>query len=556
MAGAWAFELGWVTLVRNPDTIPHDGSVRLREYLALLQSRRWLVVLMVAAVVAATVLFSLQQTPLYESQAEVLVKPLDASTTATQVLPPNLETERKLVTSQAIAERAARQLESDEEPRDLLENLSVSVATSTEILEIRYVDPAPETAQRGAQAFADGYLSYRRDQVIDDIEATSKAIQRRISGRSNRLAEINEEIESLETNDPESEELVDLESDAAALETQIAVLQQEAIDATPSDLAVGRIVGPAALPLEPSSPDYVRNILIALVLGLALGVGLVFLLDRLDDRLRGREDLEMRLAAPVLALIPRAASWRRPKKAVLVTLADPHSPATEAYKTLRTAVQHVALQRDAKVFLITSALAGEGKSATTANLGVALAQAGKRTMLVSGDLRRPRLHEFFDGVADPGLTDVLERDMNPWSVTLKPSASDNLHLLPSGDMVPNPAELLERDEMTRLLSALRDTSDFVLVDSAPLLPVADAVTLAALADGVIFVADVETSTRSAVEGAVKQLRHVDAVVVGAVLNNLDTAGRGYYGDYAYEGYAPQPASRRSRKAPGHRLIRR
>jgi capsular exopolysaccharide synthesis family protein len=318
------------------------------------------------------------------------------------------------------------------------------------------------------------------------------------------------------------------------------------------------VVGPADLPDSPASPNIIQNAILALIAGIALGIAVALLRERLDDRLRDREDLEFRLGAPVLAVVPRVTSWRRGKKPLLVSVTEPQSAAAESYKALRTSVQHFALQRDAKVILVTSASAGEGKTATTANLGVALAHAGKRTILVSADLRKPRVHRFFNVGSLPGLTGVLTNNKTPWEVMERDVGVDHLQILPSGAVPTNPAELLGSDQMGRLIASLREVADFVLLDTAPILPVADALTLSAFVDGVLFVADSGATTGKAVDHSLKQLQQVNAPVFGAILNNFDPgrAGPYYYSHYRYYSTYTQTDQSADRVKNGTTGIRR
>jgi capsular exopolysaccharide synthesis family protein len=272
-------------------------------------------------------------------------------------------------------------------------------------------------------------------------------------------------------------------------------------------------------------------------------VGVAFLRERLDDRLRGRGDLEVQSGAPVLAVVPHLGSWKKDHTTV-VTLEEPKAAASEAFRMLRTGLLFAATQRELKTILVTSANPGEGKTATVANLAVVLAQANKRVIAVSADLRKPRLHRFFGMKNDQGLTHVLAGEIESHEALLHPGG-DHLGVLASGPVPGNPAEVLTSEAMGELLSKLKEVADFVLLDLPPVLAVSDALALAPFADGVILVADAEHTSRHAVAQARHQLDQVNAHVIGAMLNNFDPSRARaypyyyqYYYTYRYEQAEP------------------
>jgi len=285
-------------------------------------------------------------------------------------------------------------------------------------------------------------------------------------------------------------------------------------------------VEPANLPTSPSSPQHGRTGAIALILGLALGVGVAFLREHLDDRLRGREDMERVLGASVLAMITHVDGWRKASKAELVTVDAPSSITAEAYRTLRTNLQFIMRGDDLRVLSVTSADAGEGKTTTVANLAVSLAMAGKKVVAVSCDLRRPRLHSFFGLSNAKGVTSVLAGLANLADAVQMTRVSD-LAILSSGPIPPNPAELLGSVEMEALLEHLREVCDVVVIDTPPVLAVSDASVVASLSDGVLLVTDA-ASRRGAVSRATEELHQVGAKVVGGIINNLDDSTTRYY----------------------------
>src|SRR5439155_12608825 len=272
----------------------------------------------------------------------------------------------------------------------------------------------------------------------------------------------------------------------------------------PSKLNQPQLLLPAGLPQDPVSPDMVLIGAFGLLFGLALGIALAFLRERLDDSLRGRLDLEANLAAPVLAVIPKVPGWRNKHDARLVTREQPKSAVAEAYRTLRTSISFISAQRGLKAIMVTSPASGEGKTTTAANLALVLADAGRRVVLVSADLRKPRIHRFFGLQNEVGLSTVLAGEVQPWDAILDPGV-ENLRVLLSGPVPSRPAELIQSEQMRDVMAGLREVADYVIIDTAPILLVADSLAMAPLVDGVLFVADSAMTSRSAVAHAREQL---------------------------------------------------
>jgi non-specific protein-tyrosine kinase len=514
-----------------------EGPLELREYLGILRSRKWTISVVTLLLLSASVLLSLRQTPLYDSEARLLVQPANLPGLGLSGFT-NVQTESQLVSSNEVAEIAARRLGNDTPPTSLTGGLSVGVATNTEILVLKYSSTDPAAAQLINQAFAEGYLEYRRQQVLDSLLAASEAVDQQIQRLTKRLDVVTEQLQTI--TDPT--ESANLQTQSTTLASQLALLQQQLSQLTPpSNLQVGQIVQEATLPTRPSSPNYPQNALLGAFFGLALGIGLAFLRERLDDRLRGRSDLEVRLEAPVLAVIPRVAKWRKRADVVTISISEPKSAAAEAYRTLRTSVLFAAAQQKAKVLLITGPHPGEGKTSTVANLGIVLAQSGKRVIIVSTDLRKPRLHKFFGAANDRGVTTILS-GVTGWRAAIQSTGVPSLRVVASGPTPGNPTELLGSEEMGELVADLQEISDFVLLDAPPLLGVADAITLLPFADATLFVTDSQRSSRMAINQAKQQLEQVNARILGAVLSNFDpskTGGYYYRHYYSYE-YEAKP----------------
>jgi capsular exopolysaccharide synthesis family protein len=256
----------------------------------------------------------------------------------------------------------------------------------------------------------------------------------------------------------------------------------------------------------------------------------------MDDRIHGRVQLEAAVRAPVLAVVPKVPGWRKRAQTRLVTTSASGSPASEAYRSLRTNLQFISRDGSVRVISVTSPHAGEGKTTTVANLATTLALTGKRVMALSADLRKPRLHRFFGLDNEKGLSSVLAGQAELADVARRVEGLESLRIVTSGPVPPNPAELLSSDGMDSLLRDLRSSADYVVIDTPPVLVVSDAMIVAPRVDGVVVVVDADETTGGAASHAIDQLEQVGGNVIGSVLNRFDPSKARYYsyaGRYAY-----------------------
>jgi len=516
-----------------------EPQVDLREYIRILRSRKWSIGLVTAVVLLSALFFSFRQTPLYTSESRVLVLPAGPSS---QILQPNLDTERGVADSTAVASIVKTNLNLPGSPDSLLGALSVSVETNTNILDVAYTDPSPARAQQLAAGFANAYLEYKRAQAVEQVQAQATAVQQQINKATEQLATIEQQLGN--ASSPSRQSTLNAQRDT--LIARIGALQQqlEAVQVSGNtQTRVGDIVQPATLPSSPSSPSHVRDGALGLIVGLALGTGWALLRERLDDRIKSQSELERRMGAPVLAAVSHVPAWRDAGDAVVVTLTDPKSPVSEAYRTLRTNLQFLASKQDLRTIVITSPTAGDGKTATAVNLAVAMAQADQRVVVVSADLRRPRLHRFLDLPNDTGLSLVLSGANEVREAARVPGVR-NLRVIPSGPVPPNPAELLQGSRMQEILGQLREFADVVVIDTPPVLAVADASILASRVDGTLLVVNADSASRTATSQARRQLENAGARIIGAVLNNFDPAAADTYPYYYYYYKYTEDTSRR------------
>lgn len=288
------------------------------------------------------------------------------------------------------------------------------------------------------------------------------------------------------------------------------------------------VIKPAAAPSAPSAPNTELNILLGFLGGLAVGLGIAFLKSLLDNRIRGEADLRAVTGAPLLGGISfDQDAARKP----LLTQTGPQSPRAESFRTLRTNLHFANVSGQAKSVLLTSSLPGEGKSTTAANLAIALAQAGQSVCLVDADLRRPMVHEYLGLEKNAGLTTALvgAADVNE---LLQPWGEDDLFVLTSGMIPPNPSELLGSSEMRNLIRGLEEAFDSVIIDAPPLLPVTDAAVLSQHVGGVVIVVGSHKLKQQDLEKSLGALDLVGSTVLGVVLNQLPQTGPDAY-SYSY-----------------------
>jgi non-specific protein-tyrosine kinase len=535
--------------------VQHEGSRPgatgdIRELLGVLRKRKWSILLITILTVGSALFFSFRQTPLYDSTAQVLVTPTNVNQLVQGVVPAaglvSMDTEREIAASSAVAQLAAERLGTIDagdaqaataiDAGDVQAATTINVPTNTQLLEITFSSPDPAAAQVGARAVSESYLEFRGQSALDNAARVQSDVQDQLTKLDDHVAGLQTDLAELPAGSPEapgiSAQISQGNSDIAFLRSKLVDLRTQSVDP-------GQIVAEAELPTSPSSPNHLRNGALALIVGLALAFGLAFLRERLDDRLAGREDFEMRLGAPTLAVVPKIAGWRRRDRTQLAALAAPKGSASESYRTVRTNLQFIARDNSFKVLAVTSPSQGEGKTTTVANLAVTLTQTGKRVVALSCDLRKPRLHDFFALRNDVGLSSLLSGQASVRDAAQRPAGVANLRVISSGPIPPNPAELLGSEEMESLLFNLRRLTDFIVIDTPPVLAVSDALVLAPNCDGFVVLADAGTTSASALTHAREQLEQVGANIVGGILNNFDPANARYYPAYYRYYYAYQ-----------------
>lgn len=307
------------------------------------------------------------------------------------------------------------------------------------------------------------------------------------------------------------------------------------------------IVEAATKPSSPVKPNVMMNTLLAAAVGLLLAAGIAILIEYLDDTVKSPEDLE---ANGLLSLggVARFHGSKDPDENLIAGSAS-RRHFSEAYRVLRTNVQFSTIDRPGQTMLVTSANPREGKSTTAANLALVTAQAGKKVILVDSDLRRPSIHHFFGLSNEQGLTNLLLSPQSGVNGCAQRTRFENLAVITSGPLPPNPSELLASRRLDSVLDALKAQANVVIIDSPPMLPVADASILASKVDGTMLVVDTSKTRAQALRRAKEALLRSKTHLLGAVLNKVKRrgGGGGYYYYYHYYTADGEKKQRKSRK---------
>ena len=285
-----------------------------------------------------------------------------------------------------------------------------------------------------------------------------------------------------------------------------------------------RIVDEAEVPSRPSRPRRARMVLFGLVGGALLAIALVFFIDYLDNRVKTPEDVRQFLGRPYLGMLPKVS--RSGQKLLQIESGVPENFAS-AIRTIRTSLFFSSAEEGCRSVVVTSAEPGEGKSVLACNLATSIAQSGQRTLLVDADLRRPRVHEYRQQKREPGLSDMVV-GQSAGEATIRKSDSEGLWLLTAGTESPNPTELLASRRFGSFLASQDKKFDWIVFDTPPVMPIADATIIAHGADHVVFVVDAEATNRRTAATALERLTESGARVVGVVLNKVDLDGHPYY----------------------------
>lgn len=520
--------------------------MEIKRYMVLIWRWAWLIILGIVIAGSSAFLVSKNTTPVYRASARFLIDEAPRGSISNEYAQILLEerlaqTYVQIIKTNSVLQETLNRLEN---PVANMERLAAMVTISapqdTKILVISVEDVDPVRAAAIANMVGEVFIE-------QNLERQSQRYAEPIANWEARIQEIGDEIEALDTqiNALAGVETAEDLASRSRLETQRNEARVRYTDAFNkiNDLQIAQVQSNNnLLPIEPATPPSpdrpirprtLNNTLLAAAVGGMLALGIVFLIEYLDDTVKSPDQI---LGDSGLSTLGAIAFIKGDKPTDrLVTHFRPRDPISEAYRVLRTNLSFSAIDRELQDILITSSSPGEGKSTTVANLGAVMAQMGKRVIIVDADLRRPVQHKIFSLPNNQGLTTALLDQQTPVFDHVQESKIPGLRVLGSGPIPPNPAELLNSQRMIHVMEELRNGADVIIFDTPPALTVADATILAPHVNGCLLVLEAGKTRRDTFVQAAQRLQQTGANLFGVVLNRLQP-GRGSYYNYYYYYY--------------------
>jgi polysaccharide biosynthesis transport protein len=513
----------------------------LKRYGTILGHWAWLIVLGTVLGTGLAYTSSQLTTPVYAASTTLMINeaPSNGRTmdyTSILISQQLAQTYSVMMTKRAVMDEVSKTLGLDATPG----GASVTLVKDTQLVVLQAENEDPELAAKLANEIPAEFA--RQNLAIQAARyADSKAnLTKEIETLNQQISTKQDKIDALgtERTPAQNAEISRLQSELTQLRQRSTFLLQSYENIRLDELQSTSnivVVEKAQTPKTPVRPRTLQNTLLGAVMGLLLSMGLVFLIEYLDDRVRSPEQIDKVLKLPVVGLIARMATGSVKGRADLIAVREPRSPIVEAFRSLRTNIQFAGVDQPIRTLLVSSASPSEGKSTVAANLAVVMAQAGLKVALVDCDLRRPTMHMQFELPNRAGLTDVILRDPSQWNAVMQPTGVNNLTVVLSGSLPPNPSELLGSKRMQQFLANLHQACDMVIIDAPPLLPVTDALVLAPLTDGVVLVIDYGSTRIGEAAQSKTQIDQSGARLLGVVMNRIPMGRRAYSGYYHYDG---------------------
>lgn len=503
------------------------GTINFRQYFHLL--RRWLWLIILAGVIAgvAGYLLSRRMAPTYQTSTNLLVingasnnlTDYNALLASEQLT----STYSEMLTNESVLQEVINKLNLSVSPAALADSIKVSPVRNTQLIEITVKGNNPGQIASIANTLVDTFINHILAIQSNRYSDAQKSFTDVLNQISNNIQDTKNQLQN--TNDAAEKDrlqaqLVQYQQIYATL---LSNYDQTRLAEAQSSANVVQL-NPARPPATPVSPKVMQNSLLAALMAMILAISIIFGIETLDDTIKSPEQASHLTKLPILGVIAKH------NHSALITQDLPSSMISEAFRALRANIQYANVDQPLRTIVVTSPSSMEGKTTVSMNLAITFAHAigEEKVVLLDADLRHPEIDWYLEIGNDAGITSLLLEPEVHLNGSLQKSNTERLFVLPAGETPPNPMELLGSNKMSMLISQLKEQADIVIIDTAPILPVADALVLSTEVDGVLLVLRPGvTKVKDALE-AVERLRRINARIIGLVLNNVDLNSQNYY----------------------------
>jgi capsular exopolysaccharide synthesis family protein len=512
----------------------------------------WLIVLITVVFGGIGYAISVRQATSYEATVQILINP-EQSTGATelstlQASRDQAETYRLLLQSTPVLDRVVKTLDLPYSSSALSENITTKVLRDTQLIEVTVKDPSAEQAATLANTLTEQFKAHVQELTVARYKSNLANLEQQTADLESRRTEIDKELAGLESGADAQDSVVqrqisDLKDERTRVSQTIADVDASIRAANRSiatTYAPVEVANPAEVPAVSSGPRTMLGTVAGLFLGLIVAAVAVALLELLDKSVRRTDDIVELTGSPILASIAKAPGGAGADERIFAG-SPARASAMEAIRLLRTNLLLATANDSLKTFVVSSPGDGEGKSTITANLGIAMAQAGHKTVIVDADLRRPSQHEIFGLPNASGLTSLLSRLDQPWTQAANGTSIPGLTVITAGPNPDTAVDLLDSDRLAGIIERIRQDADVVLFDTAPMLAYSDALAVGAHSDAILLVARPGHTSSDGLHAAAMGVHQGGIRLVGVVMNRVKKASvSGGYGR-SRAALAPPPA---------------
>jgi len=513
-----------------------DDFNDLRAFTKAIFAHKLLILASVLLVSVTTFITSINQEPVYEASSVLMLRQKDIGSSMFLgnlinqfggQAERSLQDQATLMTARPSLEKVIDKLKLKQKPDELAAQIDVKVERSSNIMTVNVVNDSPYRAKAIANMLVATHLEVTKKSSINELSRAADQVNIKLKDAEDEIIALAKETAKYRSEAPDDlQAKLDL---AVRLYVMMAEKHEQLNIAKELRTSDVQLVSPAVAPEDPISPKPLRNTTLAVFAGLAVGLMFALGLEQLDNKIRTAEEVEEAYGLPLIGMIPYNPTMA--KRSEIVVHRGATSPTAEAYRMVRTNLEFFSAGEPIRALMVTSANPNEGKSSFSINLAAAFAHTGLKVILMSADLRRPTIQNFVGASNENGLSAYLGGYIPDIDQIIVGSPVDGLDIIPGGRVPPNPAELLGSDRMAKLMVALKDRADLVIVDTPPVLSVADARVVSRYTDAVLVISDHTSTTKEDGQKVRTTLSNTDIRQLGVVLNKVPSKELGSYGYY-------------------------